>query len=71
VLKKFQLKYRFVHNEIRDNFNYWNFSNFRIEFELKIKDTLGFEIQYNLMEIDWNFQELVKFESEAPDCTWR
>jgi hypothetical protein len=22
------------------------------------------------MEIDWNFQELIKFEQEAPDCTW-
>jgi hypothetical protein len=30
-----------------------------------------FEIQYNLMEIDWNFQELMKFESEAPDHTWK
>jgi hypothetical protein len=34
-------------------------------------EALRFEIQYNLMEIDWNFEELMKFESEAPDHTWK
>jgi hypothetical protein len=28
------------------------------------------EIQYNLLEIECNFQELKNFEQEAPDCTW-
>jgi hypothetical protein len=22
------------------------------------------------MVFDWNFQDLIKFEQEAPDCTW-
>jgi hypothetical protein len=22
------------------------------------------------MEIDWNFQELITFEQDAPNCTW-
>jgi hypothetical protein len=45
MLKKFQIKYVFVENEIRSNFPYWNFSKFWIEFELKIKKALGLEIQ--------------------------
>jgi hypothetical protein len=52
VFGKFQIKYVFVENEIRSNFPYWNFSKFLIEFELKIKEDLGLEIQYNLMEFD-------------------
>jgi hypothetical protein len=44
LLEKFQIKYGFVGNEIRNNFPYWNFSKFRIEFELKIKEALGFEL---------------------------
>jgi hypothetical protein len=71
MLKKFQLKYGFVEDEVSNNFPYWNFSKFRIELELKIMEALRFEIQYNLMEIDWNFEELMKFESEAPDHTWK
>jgi hypothetical protein len=31
--------------KIRNNFPYWNISRFGIEFELKIKEALGFEIQ--------------------------
>jgi hypothetical protein len=31
----FQTKYGFVENEIRNNFPFWNFSKFGIEFELK------------------------------------
>jgi hypothetical protein len=35
ILKKLQIKYEFVGNYIRNNFPYWNFSKFGIEFELK------------------------------------
>jgi hypothetical protein len=45
VLKKFQTKYGFVENKIRNNFPYWNFSKFASEFKLKFKEALGFEIQ--------------------------
>jgi hypothetical protein len=45
LLEKFQIKYGFGGNEIRNNFSYYNFSKFGIEFELKNKDVLGFEIQ--------------------------
>jgi hypothetical protein len=45
VLKKFQTKYGFVENKIRINFPYWSFSKLGIEFQLKIKKALGFEIQ--------------------------
>jgi hypothetical protein len=38
------MKYGIEGNETRDNFPYWNFSKFLIEFELKIEETLGFEI---------------------------
>jgi hypothetical protein len=34
-IKKFQIKYIFVSNLIRNNFPYWNFSKFGIEFELE------------------------------------
>jgi hypothetical protein len=47
------------------------FLKFWIESELKINESRGFEIQYNLMEIDWNSQELMKFELETPDHTWK
>jgi hypothetical protein len=53
-----------------NNFLYWNFSKFGIEFELKIKEALGFENQQKLREFDWNFQELMQFEQGAPVCTW-
>jgi hypothetical protein len=36
--------------EERNNFPYWTFSKFGIKFELKIKNTLGFEFESNLME---------------------
>jgi hypothetical protein len=41
--EKIQIKYGFEAFEIRNNFPYWDFSCFRIEFELKIKEALGFE----------------------------
>jgi hypothetical protein len=50
MLQKFQIKYRTEGFEERNNFSYWTFSKFRIEFELKIKDPLGFEFESNLME---------------------
>jgi hypothetical protein len=50
MLQKFQIKYRTEGFEERNNFFYWTFSKFRIEFELKIKDPLGFEFESNLME---------------------
>jgi hypothetical protein len=43
--ENFQIKYGFEAFEIRNNFPYWNFSSFRTEFELKIKESLGFEFQ--------------------------
>jgi hypothetical protein len=45
VLQKFWIKYWYVGNWIRNNLSYWNFSKFGIEFELKIKEALGLEIQ--------------------------
>jgi hypothetical protein len=45
VLENFQIKYVFARNSIRNNFPYWNFSTFEIEFELKIKEALRFDIQ--------------------------
>jgi hypothetical protein len=33
--EKFQIKYGFEYFEIRNNFPYWNFSKFGIEFEFK------------------------------------
>jgi hypothetical protein len=71
MFRKIQLKHGFEENGIRNNFPYWYFPKFRIEYELKIKESLGIEIRYNLMEIDWNFQELIKFESEAPGRIWK
>jgi hypothetical protein len=44
-IKEFQAKYGFVDNLIRNNFTYWDSSCFGIEFELKIKEALGFEFQ--------------------------
>jgi hypothetical protein len=38
VLEKFQTKYRIVGNYIRNNFSHWNFSKFRMEFELKNRE---------------------------------
>jgi hypothetical protein len=45
MLEKTQIKYGFAGNKIRKNFPYWNSSKFRIEFELQIKEALGFENQ--------------------------
>jgi hypothetical protein len=42
--------------EERNNFSYRNFSQFRINFELKFREVLGFEIDRKLMEISWNFR---------------
>jgi hypothetical protein len=36
---------------------------------LKIKEAIGFEFQYNLLEFDLETQDLVKFEHVALDCT--
>jgi hypothetical protein len=45
VVETFQIKYGFVRNQIRNNFPYWNFSKFGVEFELKFENVVGFEIQ--------------------------
>jgi hypothetical protein len=45
LLQKLQIKYVFEAFEVRNNFPYWNFPKFRLEFELKFKEALGFEIQ--------------------------
>jgi hypothetical protein len=34
-----------------NNFHYWNFPKFGLEFELKFVEPLGFEVQWNLVEI--------------------
>jgi hypothetical protein len=65
LLENFKIKYGIEAFEMRNNFHYWNFSNFRIEFELKIKETLGFKVWYNLMDFNWNFQELMNFEDTS------
>jgi hypothetical protein len=38
-LENFQIKYGIEDLEIENNFPYWSFSKFGIEFELKIKET--------------------------------
>jgi hypothetical protein len=43
--KNFQIKYAFEDFEIRNDFTYWSFSKFRLEFELEFKEALGFKIQ--------------------------
>jgi hypothetical protein len=48
--KQIQIKYGIKVFEERNNFLHRNFSKLGIEFELKTKEALGFEIQYNLME---------------------
>jgi hypothetical protein len=48
--KKNQIIYGIKVFEERNNFLHRNFSKLGIEFELKPKEALGFEIQYNLME---------------------
>jgi spore cortex formation protein SpoVR/YcgB (stage V sporulation) len=45
VLEKIQIKYGFEYFGIRNNFTHWKFSKSMLEFELKIKESLGFEIQ--------------------------
>jgi hypothetical protein len=45
LLKKILIRYDFIENEIRNNFPYWNVLKFGIEFELKFKEAIGFEIQ--------------------------
>jgi hypothetical protein len=45
MLENFQIKYGIVDNEIGKKFPYCIFSKCWIEFELKIKEVLGFEIQ--------------------------
>jgi hypothetical protein len=45
LLKKILIRYEFIENEIRNNFPYWNVLTFGIEFELKFKEAIGFEIQ--------------------------
>jgi hypothetical protein len=70
LIQKIQIKYEIVENEIRNNFSYWDFSKFETEFELKFKEALGIEFQWNLIEFDWDFQELMQSELGAPDCTW-
>jgi hypothetical protein len=38
MIQNFQIKYCFKYFEIRNNFPYWNFSKFRLEFELKTRE---------------------------------
>jgi hypothetical protein len=40
VLKQFQIKYGWKEIEIRNNFSYRNFSRFKMEFELRIRELL-------------------------------
>jgi hypothetical protein len=68
MLEKLQIKYLFAGKQITNNFPYWSFSKFGIEFELKIKEALGYEIRWNLIDFDWNFQESMKLE-RALVCT--
>jgi hypothetical protein len=69
LLQNFQIKYGTEGFEERNNFPYWTFSKFGIEFELKIKDSLEFEFESNLMEFLFVPQDLMTFEQEAPICT--
>jgi hypothetical protein len=45
------MKYGIEEFEEGNNFLYRNISRFKLEFELKFKEVLGFEIQYNLVRI--------------------
>jgi hypothetical protein len=38
MIKNFQIKYGYEGIKIRNNFAYWNFSKFGIEFELKFRE---------------------------------
>jgi hypothetical protein len=44
-------------------------SKMRARIWIKIEEALGFEIQSNLVEFEWNFQELEEFDWGAPDYT--
>jgi hypothetical protein len=68
-LQKFQINYVFEENQIRNKFPYRYFSKFRVEFELKFEEALGFKIQSNLVEFEWNFPELEEFNWGSPDFT--
>jgi hypothetical protein len=56
LLENFKKKFGIEGFEERNNFSYRNFSQFRINFELKFREVLGFEIDRKLMEISWNFR---------------
>jgi hypothetical protein len=47
--KKWKIKYGRIDNQIRNKFPYWSFSNFVIEFELKIRE----HQEPNLNEFDF------------------
>jgi hypothetical protein len=38
MLEQFQINYRFEDFEIMNNFSYWNFSKFGIEFDVKYRE---------------------------------
>jgi hypothetical protein len=54
------MKYGIEEFEEGNNFLYRNISRFKLEFELKFKEVLGFEIQYNLVRIFKNWWNLIE-----------
>jgi hypothetical protein len=54
--KKFQIKYGCEALEIRNNFPYWNFSKFGVEFELHSGEFLSIWIQQKFDEFDETFR---------------
>jgi hypothetical protein len=68
--KKNQIKYGFEGFELRNNFTYWNFSKFRIEFEFKIQ---GSSRVWNSMKFGWMWLKISiidETEQGALVCTW-
>jgi hypothetical protein len=49
LLEKFQLKYVFVENEIRNNVPHWSFSKFGMKFELNSEN----QIESNLIDFEF------------------
>jgi hypothetical protein len=55
VLKIFQTKYGIVDNYVRNNFLYYNFSKFRMEFELKIREPIWAKFDWIWIIGAWKF----------------
>jgi hypothetical protein len=55
LLQKFEIKYGSEGLDERNNFPYWNFSRFEMEFESKFREA---SMSWISIEIHWKFLEL-------------